>query len=191
MSYSCYYLYCFVDMKKQIIGIIILLGIFIWWCTKKTEMPILFDDYYINIETKYSYKEIIANTISLSPTIKQYVQENQTWFIGSIIITKIQIQTGIDLSTFATNNSKSITRKVTGAEEPSIDKFSFTCKSTKINWILQKTTIEEWDQKQYMNQVFFIEQDDLYWISTITSDKKENKNLANSIKDITCPTREK
>lgn len=187
MNSSCDYLHYFVAMKKRIIALIIL-WLFIWWCTKKVEKPIIFDQYSITLTTKYSYQEINTNNIPWSPAIKQYLQENETWFAWSIIIAKNQLQTGLDISTLANNNSKSITRKIAWADKPSTSEFSFDCWSGEIDWVIQKVEIEEWDETQYLNQLFFVNENYLYGISTMTTDKSENKNLAKNIKNITCPT---
>ncbi|AHB41689.1 hypothetical protein P148_SR1C00001G0901 [candidate division SR1 bacterium RAAC1_SR1_1] len=175
-------------MKKNIIGLVIVLGLFMGGCTKKVEKPIIFDQYHIILTTEYIYQEIAANTMAGAPAIKQYIQENETGFAGSIIIAKIQLETGMDISTFATYNSKSITRKIMGSNKPSTDKFSFECGSGSIDGILQKISIEEGDQEQYLNQMFFTDKNYLYGISTMTTNKSESKNLAKSLKNISCAT---
>ena len=174
-------------MKKVLIILCITIPLFLWWCTKKVEHPIVFDHYKITLATKYAYQETAANSIIWGPIIKQYLQENETWFAGSIIIAKSLIETGIDINKFATTNSKSLTRKIPGAEISSTDEFSFPCKNTPIKWVLQKIKIQQGEEKEYLNQMFFTDSGYLYGMSTMTTDKTENKNLSKSIKKISCP----
>lgn len=160
--------------------------LFIWWCTKKISTWVIFDDYNINLETKYKYQEIAANTIEWAPVIKQYIQQIETGFVWSIIIAKTDIQQPIDIENFASINDKLITIKIPWAKETSTDDFSFKCWSWSIDTILQNITIKEWEETQYLNQLFFATTNKLYWISTITTDKREHKNLSRSIEAITC-----
>lgn len=173
-------------MKNFFIILLITTTIVLWWCTKKIEKPIIFENFKINLETKYNYQEIAANIIPETPTIKQYIQDTQTWFANSIIIAKNILQKEIDLPSFAENNSKSITRKIIWSKEPKTKNFSFDCKENEIKWIIQTITIEDDKETQYLNQLFFVIDQELYWISTMTLDKREHKNLNKSIQRISC-----
>lgn len=188
MSCVGYYLHYFVTMRKLLLWWILLLWLIAWWCTKKIETSLVFEEYSIPLATQNNYQEITANILPGTAIIKQYMQQTDTGFVGSIIIAKTNIQSGIDIKSLATNNSKSLTRKISWAKKPSTDEFSFDCWSGKREGILQKITIEEGNEVQYMNQLFFATTNSLYGISSMTNSKKESKNLAKSMKKITCIT---
>ncbi len=175
-------------MKKGFLGTVLLLSVFLLWCTKKIENPIIFDDYKITLETKYRYQEITPDTTNPISIVKQYIQQTETGFVGSLIIAKTKLQTGINIDSFWKITRKSITRKISWVDDISTDYFRFKCWEQEINGFIQKTRIEELDQKQYLNQAFFSNKETLFWISTMTTDKKESKNLAKSIKNIGCPS---
>lgn len=173
-------------MKKYFIILLWTMIIALWWCTKKIEKSVIFEDYKIVLQTKYNYQEIIANISSETSTLKQYIQDTQTWFASSIIIAKDQITNQINLNLFAENNSKSITTKIIWSKKPKTNMFSFNCKKDKIDWVIQKIIIKKGEETQYLNQLFFIIDKNLYWISTMTLDKKEHNNLNKSLKRISC-----
>lgn len=172
----------------MLLGSILLISVFLLWCSKKIKNPILFDDYAIPLETKYIYQEVIPDTTNPIPITKHYIQQTETGFMGSIIIATTKLQTGINIDSFWEITRKSITRKISWVDDISTDSFRFKCWTGEINGILQKARIEELDQKQYLNQAFFANKGILFWISTMTTDKKESKNLAKSIKNIHCPS---
>jgi hypothetical protein len=155
------------------------------WCSKKINQNVIFEDYYITLETKYHYQEI-KNTENNST--KQLIQTNTTWFSSSIIISKNDILQNVEIKTFWDKNKESLIKKINWSKNKSDKKISFTCNNQKINWILQTFIIKENKNKQYLNQVFFIKESKIYWISTMTEDRKESKNLISSIKKINCTT---
>ncbi len=173
-------------MKKLLLLLLLTTTLLIWWCGKKIEKPILFENYQITLATKYNYKEIKANIIPEISTIKQYIQDVQTWFAGSIIIAKTKTQEKINIDKLAENNAKSMVKKIAGMKDPSTNKLQIKCKSKDIDWFIQKITIKEWEDKQYINQMFFSQEDSLYAISTMTTNKDETKNLFKSIENISC-----
>lgn len=173
-------------MKKILIILLWTITLIAGWCTKKIEKPIIFENYNITLTTKYNYKEINANIVPEVSTIKQYIQDTQTWFASSIIIAKTKIQEEINIVDLAEKNAESMTKKIPGIKKPSTDKFQIECKEKNIDWVIQKITIKDWKETQYINQIFFSEDNHLYWISTMTTNRTETKNLSKSIKNIVC-----
>jgi len=173
-------------MKKILIILLWITTLITGWCTKKIEKPIIFENYTITLTTKYNYKEINANIVPEVSTIKQYIQDTQTWFASSIIIAKTEIQEEINIADLAEKNSESMTKKIPGIKKPSTDSFQIKCKEKNIDWVIQKIAIKDWKETQYINQMFFSEDNNLYWISTMTTNKTETRNLSKSIKSIVC-----
>lgn len=173
-------------MKKYIaLSLWILFLLTLWWCSKKTIKTIVFETYILPLETKYQYEEIQWEQLE-NPIMKQYLQKTETGFVWSIIIAKNKAQSWLALSNFATINSKSITRKVNWSEENTTKKVKIKCNETKIEGILQTFEIKAEEVNQYLNQIVFSTGNYLYMISTMTEDKKESKNLAESLKNISC-----
>lgn len=176
-------------MKKYIaLGILILFLLTLWWCSnKRTTKTIVFETYLLPLETKYQYEEIQGEQLE-SPIMKQYLQRTETGFAWSIVFAKNKTQSWLSLDNFATINSKSITRKVNWSEEDTTKKVKIKCNENKIEWILQTFEIKAEEINQYLNQMVFSTGSYLYMISTMTEDKKESKNLAESLKNISCLT---
>jgi hypothetical protein len=171
--------------KKLIIGLFIILWVTLWWCSKKIEQTIVFENYKIPLETIYQYQETNDNT-ALNSIIKQYIQKVDTWFISSIIIAKNTIKSWVNINNYWAINEKSLTKKINWSELDRVKEIEFECASWSIVAILQNFIIEQDWTKQYLNQLFFTYWWYIYGISTITEDKTESKKLSNSIKNIEC-----
>ncbi len=178
-------------MKKYTIIILTIFCVLLLsWCGKKTTQNIDFERYTIVLKTKYQYQEIKNTTTNEElNTIKQFIQTNTSWFIGSILIGKNEVNTWIDLKKIWEKNKKIILKNIPWTKESSKN-FSFTCSWEKLSGILQKFSTKWTKTTKYLNQIFFIQDNEIYWISTMTEDKKENSNFKNIYKTIEClPTK--
>jgi hypothetical protein len=181
--------------KPSIILVLAIVAILLTWCTKKNDNPIVFEKYSINIKTNDRYREDIL-PLADSP-LKQYVEQTTTWFKNSIIIDKVTVMSWMDLKKYAEIHKKSMMQKVSWIKNLSTDTISFDCWSSSMEAILQKMLIEEenyilWTEEKpkkeyrYLNQLFFVDDNQLYALSSMTDTKKTSRNVIKSIKKITC-----
>ncbi len=172
-------------MKKNLIWIIGIIGLFfLSWCTKLQETKILFDKYTFTLKTTNTYQET-TNIQSETSLLKTYIQQ-QSWFSSSLLIAKQEILSWTDIDTIIAKNIQHELKSISNANLEKEKEIDISCWDEDISGQSKTLEIETNNGILYLTQYYFIDQWFLFTLSSLTPDKKQNKEILSSLKTLSC-----
>jgi len=158
--------------------------LFLTWCGTTT--PISFDSFSFDLKVNSeTYKNITSNS-RWPNIIKSYTQENQTGFVNSLLITRIDTK-WINLSNFESENIRNTKKSFWYIFQKSKD-ISFSCSWINIDGKLENFYIKlkEKNQTLYFWQYFFVTNSWWYIISFGSDKENLRNNFSNSVSSMIC-----
>lgn len=177
-------------MKKYIFLLSTIVILSLCWCKKKPpQINYGFENFHWYFLSENYYEEWYLQLLSWlwyqllqNDIIKVYKQQDSSWFVNSIIISKRSSDQNLD--EFVKENFKLITNS--SFKEDSTKNTEINCNDTKIPVIIKGSKIKTNLDTIYLSQSFFQKDAQIYIVSFATLDIEERDNFTSHIKDINC-----
>ena len=175
-------------VNPRLVGVWFLF-LFLAWCWWTT-FQVSFDDYIFDMKVENeTYQSILNNDLSNSSSflMKSYTEQNQTGYVSSLLITKINMK-WINLDDFVNENiilSKNNYPKYTFENKKNI---SFDCSGINLDGKLETFNIPSIENNQilYFWQYYFITDQEWYIISFSSDRKNLRDKFSSSLGSFAC-----
>ncbi len=178
-------------MKKQYILILLCMILFLAGCGSKWSFSIPFDKFtmiFYNNTTQYI--DVQPDTVSPGMKILKEYKENTpkdfTWFINSLLIIKIPIQTGFDIQEMVASNTKNLQLKLLKFKSTDNEMRKVKCGDLQYSWYITAFSYQLDTGNIYGGQYFLMDEEVLYLISLHSENSSDIQNFIKSIKTIKC-----
>ena len=177
-------------MKKYIFLLSTIVLLSLCWCkTKSPQIDYDFENFHWYFLSENYYAEWYIQQLSWlwyqllqDDIIKIYKQQDSSWFVNSIIISKRSSDQ--NLNEFVKDNFNLITNS--SFKEESTKNNEINCNGSKIPIITKGSKIKTNLDTIYLSQSFFQKDEKIYIISFATLDIEERDNFTSHIKNINC-----
>lgn len=176
---------------KKIALLIVVVWLFLAWCTSKSSFSLPFDKFaikfYDNNKTYVgvSWDTSTAGIITLAE-MKEQTAAQDTWFINSLVIIKTTIQSWTDIKTLVESNAKKLQLKVLKYKATTNTKKKVKCNGIQYSWYITAFSYQLDKEVLYEWQYFFMDTTWLYLVALASDNAKDIKSFIKSIGTIRC-----
>jgi hypothetical protein len=118
--------------------------------------------------------------------MKEQTIQDDTWFINSLIINKIPIQSWLDITTLMTANIKTLQGKLLKYSTITATEKKVKCETLQDSWYINAFSYQFDNQTLYGGQYTFIDSTSLYSISLASDNEEDINRFIKSIRTIKC-----
>jgi hypothetical protein len=118
--------------------------------------------------------------------LKEQATQDDTWFINSLLITKMPIQSWTNITILAAENIKILKSKLLKYVSIDSSEKKIKCITKQDSWYILSFSYELDNQMLYGGQYMFVDSDTLYLISLATDTKQDINRFIKSIGTIKC-----
>jgi hypothetical protein len=118
--------------------------------------------------------------------MKEQTIQDDTWFINSLIINKIPIQSWLDITNLMTANIKTLQGKLLKYSTITATEKKVKCETLQDSWYINAFSYQFDNQTLYGGQYTFIDSTSLYSISLASDNEEDINRFIKSIRTIKC-----
>ncbi len=160
-------------------------------CASKSNILLPFDTFTIkfyNNDKQYIALPLQQSTSEMKTIyqMKEQTIQDDTWFINSLIINKIPIQSWLDITTLMTANIKTLQGKLLKYSTITATEKKVKCETLQDSWYINAFSYQFDNQTLYGGQYTFIDSTSLYSISLASDNEEDINRFIKSIRTIKC-----
>lgn len=165
--------------------------LFLTGCASKSNFLITFDRFTIKFydnDKQYMMLPLQQNATEMKiiNQMKEQITQGDTGFVNSLIITKIPIQSWIDITTLTDVNIKTLQGKLLKYSTITATEKKVKCGTLQDSWYINAFSYQFDNQTLYDGQYTFIDGTSLYIISLASDNKADINRFIKSIWTIAC-----
>jgi hypothetical protein len=177
-------------MKKHfLLGILTLL--LLTGCASKSNILLTFDTFTIKFYNNDKQYVVLPLQQSISEMkiihqMKEHTIQDDTWFVNSLIITKVPIKSWLDITILMAANIKTLQGKLLKYSTIKATNKKIRCETLQDSWYINAFSYQFDNQTLYGGQYTFIDGISLYSISLASDNEKDIDRFIKSIGTIKC-----